>query len=160
MKNLQIPNPCCEKWELMPSHEKGKFCSVCEKCVFDFTQKRHHEIIKIIEEKQNEKICGRFYNDQLKTEDSKILNLENKFFKNIPVNYRNRRITLTIFSLVLCLTGCSKSKTERLPITGDIKIEEDSIQENNDYVMGKPLIQNDSMYNTSKEDSIKKHNSK
>ncbi|MCU7618142.1 hypothetical protein NZ698_13105 [Chryseobacterium sp. PBS4-4] len=153
MKNLQIPSPCSERWESMSFHEKGKFCSVCDKCVIDFTQKKHHEIIKIIEEKKNEKICGRFYNDQLQTEDSKILNLKNKFFKNIPTNYRNSRITLTIFSLVLLLTGCSKSGTERPPLMGKIKIEEDTIPENNQFIIGEAKIEDDSLF--SKKDSIK-----
>ncbi|MBW8524483.1 hypothetical protein K0U91_09320 [Chryseobacterium chendengshani] len=153
IKNLQIPNPCSEKWELMSSHEKGKFCSVCDKCVIDFTHKKHHEIINIIKEKQNEKICGRLYNDQLKTKDSKILNLKNKFFKNIPTNYRNSRITLTIFSLVLLLTGCSKSGTERPPLMGKIKIEEDTIPENDQFIFGEALIEDDSVF--SKKDSIK-----
>lgn len=144
MKNIYIPKPCSENWESMSPQEKGKFCSVCSKCVIDFTEKKHQEIIKIIEEKQDEKICGRFYHHQLHTENPKFFTLRNQFFKYIPANFHTSRITLVIFSLILFVTGCSKSTTERLPITGDIKIEEDSILKNDKYIIGEALIDEDS----------------
>ncbi|MCS3871347.1 putative nucleic acid-binding Zn ribbon protein [Chryseobacterium ginsenosidimutans] len=48
MKNVYIPNPCSENWELMSSQEKGRFCSVCSKCVIDFTEKQPEEIQQIL----------------------------------------------------------------------------------------------------------------
>jgi len=53
MKNINIPNPCSENWEMMSPQEKGRFCSVCNKCVIDFTQKQPNEILQIIDEKQD-----------------------------------------------------------------------------------------------------------
>lgn len=60
MKNLHIPNPCSENWEIMFAREKGRFCSLCSKCVIDFTEKKSEEIEFIFKEKKGEGICGRF----------------------------------------------------------------------------------------------------
>ena len=141
MKNLHIPNPCSEKWESMSSQEKGRFCSVCNKCVIDFTQKQPEEILQIIDEKKDEEVCGRFYSHQLTKEVEKSEQLKNQFFKYIPSNFQNNRITLTVFSLILFLIGCSKPKEEVCFTTGvvveDIEID---TAKNNHYVMGEAVI--------------------
>ncbi|WP_294302493.1 hypothetical protein [uncultured Chryseobacterium sp.] len=33
MEKIKIAKPCTENWELMSPQEKGRFCSVCYKCV-------------------------------------------------------------------------------------------------------------------------------
>lgn len=155
MKNVSIPKPCSEKWESMSTQEKGRFCSVCNKCVIDFTEKKHHEIIEILDEKKSEKICGRFLNHQLTSENSKILNLKIRFFKHIPIYLRNNGFALTIVSVIVFLTGCSKPKTEEFTTTGIIMIEEDSIPKNDNYMIGEAVIEDDSINNT-KKDSVTK----
>lgn len=155
MKNLHIPDPCSEKWQTMYPAKNGRFCSVCEKCVIDFTEKNHQEILEILDEKSNERICGRFLNHQLQNEDSRFLNLKNRFFKYIPSYLRNNGIAITIFSFLLFLTGCSKPKTEEFATIGLILIEEDSIPKS-DYIIGETLIENDSVFPKSKKDSIAK----
>ncbi len=65
MKNIHIPNPCSENWEMMSPQEKGRFCSLCNKCVIDFTRKQPQEIQEMIYKKRDEEICGRFYDHQL-----------------------------------------------------------------------------------------------
>ncbi len=156
MKNLHIPNPCSEKWESMSPQKKGRFCSVCDKCVIDFTEKKPQEIIDILNEKTNEKICGRFLNHQVQNENSKFLNLKKQFSKYIPTHFRNNGIALAIFSFIVFLTGCSKPKTEEFTTTGLIMIEEDSIPKNDDYIIGEALIEDDSVYHELKKDSIVK----
>ncbi|ANF51318.1 hypothetical protein A0O34_12705 [Chryseobacterium glaciei] len=142
MKNLYIPNPCSENWEMMSPQEKGRFCSVCSKCVIDFTQKQPEEIKNIFVERKDESICGRFYNHQLtNNKDNKFEQIKTRFFKYIPSNFQNNRITLTVFSLILFLTGCSKPKEEVCVTTGVVMedIEMDTAK-NNHYVMGETLI--------------------
>ncbi|MBB6372045.1 hypothetical protein [Chryseobacterium shigense] len=155
MKNIYIPDPCSENWEAMSPREKGRFCSSCSKCVIDFTEKQPHEIEYIFKERQDEEICGRFLNHQLNIKDEKTSLLENRFFQYIPATFRNNKVALGVISVILFLTGCSKPKETCTATTGLVLIEEDSIPSNNDYVMGEPIIQNDSVAKIHKKDSLK-----
>ncbi|UKB81401.1 hypothetical protein [Chryseobacterium sp. MEBOG07] len=59
---LTIPRPCHENWDNMTPEEKGKFCSVCSQSVYDFTDLSDEEISNF---NFDQKICGRFREDQL-----------------------------------------------------------------------------------------------
>ncbi|KFF22992.1 hypothetical protein [Chryseobacterium sp. JM1] len=155
MKKIYIPNPCSENWETMSSHEQGKFCSVCSKCVVDFTQKKSEEIEYVFKEKQGEDICGRFFIHQLDKDVEKSEKLKSKVLKYIPRNFQNSRMTLAAFSLILFLAGCAKPKEKTHAIIGETKIEEDSIPKNDDYVVGAPMVRNDSVANILQKDSLK-----
>ncbi|AZA77925.1 hypothetical protein EG347_10540 [Chryseobacterium sp. G0186] len=155
MKNLYIPEPCLENWESMSPQEKGKFCSVCNKCVIDFTQKEPQEIQQIIEEKKEEPICGRFYNHQLINRSGSFENLKTNFFKFIPVELQNNKIALSVFSLLLFLVGCSKPKEEVCSTTGVVVLEEDIVMTNNNNTMGEAvMIENDTIAKIPKKDSL------
>ena len=154
MKNIYIPNPCSENWNEMNPEEKGRFCSVCSKCVIDFTEKNTFEIQQIITEKSDESVCGRFYNNQLNNDDSKTSRLKERFFRYIPASFQNSRISLALFSLILFLAGCAKEKESCVATTGVLVINEDSIQENNNFKMGEPLMQIDSAAKMPKKDSV------
>lgn len=163
MKNLYIPEPCSEDWESMSPQEKGRFCSACNKCVIDFTQKQPQEIQQIIEEKKEEQVCGRFYNHQLKMTDPPE-KLKKCFFTYIPSHFQNHKITFTLFSLVLFVIGCSKPKEEVCATTELVDIiEDDSAVTNKNYVVGKiVMIDNDTVAKIPKKDStvISKNHSK
>lgn len=156
MKIINIQNPCSENWEMMSPREKGKFCSVCNKCVIDFTQKHPDEIQRIIEEKKDEEVCGRFYNHQLNKVDQSE-KLKAQFFKYIPTNFQNNKITLTVFSLILFLMGCSKQQNESCTTTTGMmvsNVETDTVK-NKDYIMGEAkIVENDSVAKIYKKDSI------
>lgn len=156
MKKINIPNPCSENWEMMSPQEKGRFCSVCSKCVIDFTQKQPQEIQNIIEEKKDEEICGRFYDHQLNKVDQSE-KLKDRFFKYIPSYFQNNRITLSVFSLILFLTGCSKQQQESCTTTTGMMVsdvEMDTVK-NKDYVIGEAkIIEDDSIAKIHKNDSV------
>jgi hypothetical protein len=93
MKNVHIPDPCSENWELMSPQEKGRFCSVCSKCVIDFTEKQPEEIQQIFVERKDESICGRFYSHQLiNNESDKSKKIKTQFFKYIPSYFQNKLV--------------------------------------------------------------------
>ncbi len=48
----------------MTEEEKGRFCNVCSKTVYDFTDASPEEFFKIYRENRGQ-ICGRFYNEPL-----------------------------------------------------------------------------------------------
>jgi len=60
---IEIPNPCGEKWDSMTVVEKGRFCGSCERVLTDFSKMSDKEIINHLS--KNGKVCGRFRNDQL-----------------------------------------------------------------------------------------------
>lgn len=60
---VTIPKPCHENWSNMTSEEKGRFCQVCSKSVWDFTTSSDLEIITDFSENPN--ICANFRADQL-----------------------------------------------------------------------------------------------
>ena len=62
---LHINEPCTENWESMSTAEQGKFCSHCNKTVFDFTTATDAEIVKHIKAMKGERFCGRFKENQL-----------------------------------------------------------------------------------------------
>ena len=64
--HLSIPEPCHEDWNGMKLVEKGRFCSSCEKQVFDFTRATDLQIIETYN--KNNSICGRFLPSQLDRE--------------------------------------------------------------------------------------------
>ncbi|MBL1219553.1 hypothetical protein JET18_01820 [Chryseobacterium sp. L7] len=155
MKKIYIPNPCSEIWETMASHEQGKFCSVCSKCVIDFTEKKSEEIESVFKEKRDEDICGRFFSYQLDKDVEKSEKLKSRFLKYIPRNFQNSRMTLAAFSLVLFLVGSAKPKEKDHAVIGEAKIEEDSIPKNDDYILGAPVLRNDSVAKMPQKDSLK-----
>ena len=55
--SIQIPKPCSEDWNQMTPMEKGRFCAVCEREIYDFSTYTQRELLQHI--KQEGKICGR-----------------------------------------------------------------------------------------------------
>jgi hypothetical protein len=64
---LTIPEPCHENWDKMMPKENGRFCLSCSKTVVDFTSMLPEEIQHFFIQNQNNRVCGRFKNEQLET---------------------------------------------------------------------------------------------
>ena len=64
---LTIPEPCTESWDKMTPNENGRFCLSCSKTVIDFTSMLPDEVQHFFTQNQNNRICGRFKDEQLET---------------------------------------------------------------------------------------------
>jgi hypothetical protein len=62
---INIAEPCKENWHDMNQLEQGVYCKSCCKEVMDFSTLTDSEIIKYIEKRKDEKMCGRFKKEQL-----------------------------------------------------------------------------------------------
>ncbi len=63
---IKVPDPCTENWDQMELREEGRFCRVCRKTVYDFTQFTDQEFIAFFQ--QQKVSCGRFKKRQLSIE--------------------------------------------------------------------------------------------
>ena len=65
MLKITIPKPCHEDWEAMTPNQQGRHCTACAKTVVDFTVMTDEAIKKYFIQQKEEKICGRFKQEQL-----------------------------------------------------------------------------------------------
>lgn len=99
---IRIPEPCHEDWAKMTATEKGKFCGVCTKEVFDFTSKTDEELVKFLTKNKN--ACGKLKNSQLNRE----VKLERKSGQSFAPIAASMLLPLTLFS------NTPKSSTDSL----------------------------------------------
>lgn len=98
--NNNIKSPCSENWDSMQNWEKGKYCEVCSKNVFDFSKLDKNEILQTL--KANSSVCARV---PLTKKNSIIISA--KDLLAINTSFTN---LIRILILVLCLNitiGCS-----------------------------------------------------
>ncbi len=63
---IRIPEPCNEKWSEMTPTERGRYCKVCQKEIYDFTQMSNFDLVRKLDKGEN--VCGRFKKSQLDVE--------------------------------------------------------------------------------------------
>ena len=114
---ITIPKPCHENWNQMTPNEKGAFCQKCCKTVVDFTSKSTEEIITTLTAKKQEKVCGRFNNDQISSQSIQLQIPKNLLPKNIPMH---KAFAIALFiSFGSALFSCSTHKGQTM---GDVAI--------------------------------------
>ena len=64
MMNLNIPNPCTEKYDNMSPTSLGRLCKICNTEVVDFTNWEAKDIFKYIQ-KSNKNVCGKLKLSQI-----------------------------------------------------------------------------------------------
>ena len=100
---IEIKKPCRVNLNSMTPDEKGRFCSVCETSVIDFTQKSTEEITSYFQTYKSEKTCGIFKSEIVKTDnklDGFIWYLYHKKLKFVAV----------LLTSLLIITGCKTKK--------------------------------------------------
>jgi hypothetical protein len=62
--NVRLSFSCSENWDDMPQTNDGRHCDKCQKKVYDFTNSKADEFVKILAENDNA-VCGRFRMEQM-----------------------------------------------------------------------------------------------
>src|SRR5438105_296096 len=75
---ITIPKPCSRNWNKMSEAEGGKFCSSCEKTVYDLTKLSDPELIAFLNE-NGKHVCGKFRTEQLEEKHEKRISYFNSF---------------------------------------------------------------------------------
>lgn len=105
--HISIPQPCHENWEAMTPVEKGKFCSTCQKKVFDFTKVSDKEIIEIL---NSENVtCGRFTTAQLN--------------RNLYTNQQKSSFWLVVSAAILGFLGLGNQFSHAQVKNDSVKVE-------------------------------------
>ena len=60
LRNIKVATPCHARWTDMAGDERARFCSLCQKHVYDLSALTAAEAEALIREKEG-KLCGRFY---------------------------------------------------------------------------------------------------
>jgi hypothetical protein len=120
---ITIPKPCHEDWNNMTPDETGRFCSVCTKGVVDFSNKTLEEIQNYLFQNQQQKICGRFRNDQINTFDIKVP-------KSILLQKRSFHNAFLLALFIVMGTTLFSCKNHNDATLGEVSVVEDTIQTN------------------------------
>jgi TonB family protein len=89
IQNVQLKFACDQDWHKMTPCGGGRFCGVCQKIVYDFTNKSQTDLDKAIQQ-HNGNICGRFQQNQA----------------NQPANGQNKAKKAALLAASLAAVGC------------------------------------------------------
>lgn len=123
--NISIPNPCNENWDNMSPETNGRFCSSCEQIVVDFTKMSDQEILDFISKSQ-QKVCGRFKNEQVQKSGFNIQTYLSGLYANAYLKIKNKTLKYTALLFVgglMLLSGCNPKKIKTSTTTGAVKLD-------------------------------------
>jgi TonB family protein len=109
LKNIEMSFICPQNWDSMSVCSNGRFCTVCQKTVFDFTQKSQAEYEAIVQENGGD-VCGRYVQKQTTANFGKgqpksylrnpKLSTPSRVFRDVPsVNFA-KAAAFAVFTLV------------------------------------------------------------
>ena len=122
-QNFHIPKPCSENWSTMTTVEKGKFCELCNKKVYDLTTFNKVEIQNILN--SDEKICGRI----------------KKPYPNYTVNIKKYGIVISLASVLGFTNLNAKTNSLLIQLENTIPYQNHTIQ--NDTIILKGTVKED-----------------
>lgn len=97
IENIELSFVCPQNWDNMTICGNGRFCGVCQKTVYDFTDKSQEEYDDIVQ-KHKGQLCGRFRKAQM-----------------TPSVHFAKVATFAAFSLAV--TGCKVEKLEPIEVS-------------------------------------------
>lgn len=99
MLKITVPKPCHQDWDGMTAETQGRHCAVCAKTVIDFTGMSDAAVQNFLLQRQQEKVCGRFRNEQL--QNSTIHLPENIFTQPLPLWKHFLAACLLVYGMML-----------------------------------------------------------
>ena len=124
---ITIPEPCHENWDKMTPNENGRFCLSCSKTVVDFTTKLPDEIQHFFIQNQNQKVCGRFKNEQL---ESLIIQIPSQVLYS-QTHYPKMFLLALFIAMGTTLFSCSDKDGNKNRID-KIEIVDNNVQNQNE----------------------------
>lgn len=122
LDNVKIASPCHARWEDMNGNDRARFCSQCNKNVYNFSAMTRTEVESLIREKEG-RLCGRFY----RRRDGRMLT------KDCEVGVKRKRNRLAhicgaiVGFAMFLLGGCARRSPEVMgkiapPTMGDVSV--------------------------------------
>ena len=124
---ITIPEPCHENWDQMTPKDNGRFCMNCSKTVIDFTTMLPNEIQYFFIQNQNQKVCGRFKNEQL---ESLIIQIPNQVLYS-QTHYSKMFLLALFIAMGTTLFSCSDKDGNKNRID-KIEIVNNTVQNQNE----------------------------
>ncbi|WP_410878361.1 carboxypeptidase-like regulatory domain-containing protein [Myroides sp. DW712] len=110
---IQLPEPCSEDWNQMTPLEKGRFCVLCEKTVYDFSNYTKQELVLHLQ--REGKVCGR-----IPTKYLDIALSESKANRGIGM----QGIVAAAINLLLLTTTAAVQGQEKVKVEQQVKESE------------------------------------
>ena len=102
MLTIRIPKPCHEDWQKMTPTSLGAFCKSCRKEVIDFTKMNDEEVTHYLLNRNNEKLCGRFKQQQI---DRIKISLPSNIFSRRMASWK-KFMAIVLLAFSTTLIGC------------------------------------------------------
>ncbi|WP_394773654.1 energy transducer TonB [Flavobacterium sp.] len=124
---ITIPEPCNENWDKMSPKDNGRFCMGCSKTVVDFTTMLPNEVQHFFIQNQNNRICGRFKNEQL---ESLIIQIPKQVL-HIQTNYHKMFLLALFIAMGTTLFSCqdkdgNKNKIDKIELVNNSENQDKS----------------------------------
>jgi hypothetical protein len=148
MFKIAIPKPCHEDWNAMTPNQQGRYCNACAKSVTDFTTMSDEAIKDFFLAKKDEKVCGRFKNEQL---SRIVIDLpENILYIDMPLWKKFLVACLIVFSssLFSCDTTINGKQVDEQQVSKTLERVSHNKNTNHDIYVGGLSFTIDSSYIT------------
>ncbi|MFL5753778.1 MAG: hypothetical protein ACJ76F_10260 [Bacteroidia bacterium] len=151
--DISIKKPCHENWDAMTPNEQGAFCHKCVKSVIDFSEKTIEEIKAYFAKKSEEKVCGRFREDQM-TE----LSFDGFFERFRAFHFTKKMAVVLYFTFGLWLFSPGNAEAQSTQhLKGDVAVEQPITKKGKVKVVGSDTskcVKDPKQNNTSEKDQI------
>ncbi|WP_118973447.1 hypothetical protein [Taibaiella koreensis] len=130
--SIHIPKPCHENWDNMLREEQGRHCLSCCKTVVDFSTWDNESILAYLQNKNGERVCGRFNAEQVASvpAPSQQELLQGVFRSAMPLLRKIAAVIVLYFGLG------SVQETHAQKVVGKIKVTQQPQQQ----LLGEPAV--------------------